>query len=183
LFTSSIQPLSQTQQTKLAKSQDNHCSNNFKQLVDIHLSYYGMDNQAHQGELIVNKTIAIETVAIFKDLYAAKYHIQQIRPYSDFPNASFAEQNATVGYYCADLPLPSSDLKAHANGTAIDINPAMNPYVSNQNAWPKTAAKYMDRADLPGVIRAGHKTYNIFMKHGWKWSGNDTAPNYMHFYK
>jgi hypothetical protein len=164
----------------LTQEHVNDCPKIADQLIELKLSYYGFDDQPHQGIIIVNKAIDLQVINIFKALFGARYHIAKLEPYSITSN--FPLNNATVGYYCAKLPIPESELESHAEGKAIDINPMQNPYVNRTEVWPIEAANNVTRNDAPGVIREGHKTYNIFAAHQWEWGGlRQRNPNYMHF--
>lgn len=83
---------------------------------------------------------------------------------------------------------------AHTTGNVIAINPRINPKIVNGNAEHKNASKYIVREDetirwwsqqeRKACIQKDKEAYNIFIKYGFTWSGEDSEnPNYMDFEK
>ena len=96
----------------------------------LRLSYVDFDGQEQVGELVCNKAIAEDLVAIFRDLYEARYPIRSIRlidDYSGDDEASMAADNTSCFNYRKKTGM--RELSKHALGLAIDINPFENPYV------------------------------------------------------
>ena len=71
------------------------------------------------------------------------------------------------------------------NGTAIDINPLYNPYVTKECISPEAGIKYADRSiNQEYQVNESDALYKIFIKHGWSWGGNWTnKKDYQHFEK
>ena len=73
----------------------------------------------------------------------------------------------------------------HAFGTAIDINPIENPYVSGSHVSPSAGAPYADRSrDARGMIHAGDLVVRAFAREaGWRWGGawSGNTRDYQHF--
>lgn len=71
------------------------------------------------------------------------------------------------------------------SGTAIDINPLYNPYVSKNTVTPVSSKIYADRTTENSYkIDTNDELYKIFTKHGWSWGGNwKDKKDYQHFEK
>lgn len=71
------------------------------------------------------------------------------------------------------------------SGTAIDINPLYNPYVSNGIISPVSASIYANRdSNYKYKITKDDPIYKLFIKHGWSWGGNWlNKKDYQHFEK
>lgn len=56
------------------------------------------------------------------------------------------------------------------NGTAIDINPLYNPYVTKNHISPVSGSIYADRSiKNEHQITKNSELYKIFTNHGWSW--------------
>lgn len=153
----------------------------------LQLSYWGFDNKPHQGILIVNKQIAFETVQIFHQLFMIKFPIEKMQPldfYQGNDMKSMADNN-TVAFNCRVLTSDPRFFSKHSYGTAIDINPLINPYIRNGVILPPQAIQYdPNNSDVKGRITRNSSTYKIFMKYGWQWGGNwQDIKDYQHFEK
>lgn len=168
------------------------CPVSFDQLAYLRLSYWGYDNKSHVGELIVHKSLANETLQIFKKLYDIKFPIQQmvlperlpklINTVSPGVETSLA--NNTSGFYCRQDTQRPSEISSHSYGLAIDINPLFNPALEGKNIEPETGKKYLDRKiNYPGMIKENSPAFLIFTSHGWYWGGFYKQVDYMHFTK
>lgn len=172
------------------KSYPKGCPLNISELNYVRVKYYDFHNQVQDGELIVNASIAQDTVEIFKELFDAGYQIEKIRlidEYNADDDASMADNNTSAfNYRYVDGTTTLSD---HSYGMAIDINPLYNPYVrsgfGDRDILPVNGAPYSDRnADFPHKITRNDICYNAFIEHGFKWGGEwDDPIDYQHFYK
>ncbi len=143
----------------------------YKEKVDtstlsyLQVSYYGFDNNTHIGEMIVNSKLADEVLEIFKELYKIKYPIEKIKlidEYSANDELSMSDNNTSC--FCYRVVNNSKTLSNHSTGTAIDINPLYNPYVSNGKSSPASSAIYADRnSEYEHLIRKNDVIYNIFI--------------------
>ena len=90
--------------------------------------------------------------------------------------------NNTSAFNCRAVTGGSS-WSEHSFGTAIDVNPLVNPYVSGGTVLPPEAAPYADRtADAPGMIHVGDVVVETFAGFGWVWGGTWSSPkDYQHF--
>jgi len=164
------------------------CPEPIENLAYLTLSYWGFDNKPHQGELIVHKDLAQETLDIFKELYQKKYPIEKMQPidaYQGDDNASMIDNN-TSAFNCRPMTDFKNMYSVHSYGRAIDINPLINPYVNGSSIEPKEGAPYADRAiHQKGKILLNSAVYEVFTKRGWTWGGSWLGPikDYQHFEK
>lgn len=157
-----------------------------KQLSYLRISYWGFDEKTHVGEMIVNKKLAGEVLAIFKEVYNKKYPIEKIKLIDDYganDEKSMADNNSSA--FCYRTIANTNKLSNHSLGKAIDINPLYNPYVVGSSVSPANGKKYADRSIVrKGTIKKGDDLYNAFIKRGWTWGGNwSSKKDYQHFEK
>ena len=156
-----------------------------------HVVHYGFDGEIHEGEIIVNKAIAEDTLEIFKELFDIKYEIEKIRLIDEYgadDERSMEDNNSSS--FCYRTIAETTVLSNHALGLAIDINTLYNPYVYTRKdgtlfLQPENAADYVDREqENPHFIKNGDECYNIFIAHGFTWGGDwNTKKDYQHFEK
>jgi hypothetical protein len=97
-------------------------------LAAIQSSYLGYDGDVHEGVLVIHKRLVDAVIAMFRELFDAKFRIERMQPYEDFPVGEYAEHNDTVGFYCRPAQDDPSIFSWHAYGLAVDLNPLTNPY-------------------------------------------------------
>ena len=101
------------------------------------------------GEMVVNRAIAEDVVAILRCLYESGYPIERmvlVDEYDADDEASMRANNSSAFNY-RHTP-GGTRLSAHSRGMAVDINPLYNPYVKSYPdrvyVAPATAtAKYL----------------------------------------
>lgn len=80
----------------------------YKEVIDINklsylqISYYGFDEQSHNGEMIVNSKIANDVIEIFKELYEKKYPIEKMKlidEYNANDELSMSDNNTSCFCY------------------------------------------------------------------------------------
>lgn len=169
----------------IGKSMPQNANISFEELSYLKLTYYGFDNDAHVGEMIVNKKLAKEVVDIFKELYEKRYHIEKIKLIDEYDandNLSMKDNNSSSFNYRTIAG--TNKISNHAKGMAIDINPIQNPYVKDNIISPPEGEIYKDRKNIrKGMIIKNDVAYNAFTKRGWKWGGEWNNPDYQHFEK
>jgi hypothetical protein len=71
----------------------------------------------------------------------------------------------------------------HAYGTAIDVNPIENPWVSGGITSHAASARYVERTKRrPGMAYDGGALVRAFGRVGWGWGGHWTGvKDYQHF--
>ena len=152
----------------------------------LKLSYVDFEGLSQVGELVCNKVIAGDLLAIFRELYEARYPIRSIRLIDDFngdDEASMAADNTSCFNYRRKTGM--RELSKHALGLAVDINPLENPYVRPSRVRPAGATAFADRTkDFPHKIDRNDLCYRLFRAHGFSWGGTwRSVQDYQHFEK
>ncbi|MBP2708375.1 M15 family metallopeptidase [Microbispora sp. RL4-1S] len=154
-------------------------------LRKIRMTYWGFDDKAHTGVLVVNRSAAQDMVTVFRKLYGFRFPIHRMEPvdvYKGSDNDSIDADN-TSAFNCRSAT-GSSSWSQHAYGLAVDIDPRENPYVyaDGSNAH-RNADAFVDRPlRKPGVINAGDRVVRAFAAIGWGWGGAwSGAKDYQHF--
>lgn len=160
-------------------------------LVLVHILHVGFDNLVHKGELIVNKSIALDIIDIFEKLYASNYKIEKVKlidTYDGDDHLSMINNNTSAFNY--RFIEGTNTLSNHSYGLAIDINPLYNPYVYKDSRGalvvsPSISRKYADRSlDFAYKIDENDTCYKVFIEHGFSWGGNwRDKKDYQHFEK
>ena len=106
------------------------CPVSLSQLRVLTLSYWGFDDRAHTGRIVVNADVARPVVSVFRRLYAARYPIRRMQPVDVYGGSDFRsiEADNTSSFNCR-AATGSTRWSEHAYGHAIDIDPIENPYV------------------------------------------------------
>jgi hypothetical protein len=174
-------------ETDLPFSWRSNCPIGPSQLRLLHLSYWGFDNQAHVGTMVVNAAVTSDVLKIFARLLAEHFPIHQMQPVDVFRGSdpdSMAADN-TSAFNCRYAVAPGApQWSAHAYGEAIDVNTVENPYVTGATVMPPAGAAYIDRSSYrPGMAVAGGPLVQAFAAVGWLWGGRWSSPDYQHFSK
>jgi len=182
-FTGLIAPVDAALAARMASSWRRGCPVALTDLRYLTLTYRGMDGTVQQGELVVAASLAEDVVAIFRQLYEIGYPIASMRLVDDFAgddDASMAANN-TSAFNCRPVT-GGGGFSEHSYGTAIDLNPVQNPYLSGSVVLPAAGGAYLDRPDAPAVLHAGDEVVTAFADHGFSWGGNWHGPiDYQHF--
>jgi D-alanyl-D-alanine carboxypeptidase len=167
------------------------CPVRFTQLRVLSVWYWGFDDRAHSGRVVVNADAARPLASVFRELYRMRFPIRQMQT-NDFygPKRSRpADGDVTAAFDCRQaVPSPcqggtgTGSWSEHAYGMAIDVNPVENPYAGCDRTRDRSVEPYLDRSWLrrgmitPAVIR-------LFRSAGWGWGGDWTGStkDYMHF--
>lgn len=153
-------------------------------LAYVVMTFWGFDDQAHTGEMIVNAPQADNIVAVFEKLYEARFPIEEMRVVSpaDLEAKPTGDGNNTASFVCRAVT-GGSRFSEHAYGLAIDLNPFHNPYRRGDLILPELAVDYLDRSTAkPGVVVAGDVAVEAFAAIGWSWGGDwRSLKDYQHF--
>jgi hypothetical protein len=148
------------------------------------MSFWGFDNRAHTGEMIVNATVASAVIKVFGELYARRFPIEemQVTTPAELTAPPTGDGNNTSAFVCRPTR-GQTTWSAHAYGLAVDLNPFCNPYVHGKLVLPELASAYLDRANYrPGMVVPGDQTVREFAAIGWSWGGSWNVPkDPMHF--
>ncbi len=156
----------------------------------VRVLHYGFDGEIHIGELVVNQLIVEDILDIFKELFDAKYPIEQmvlVDEYDADDNKSMEANNTSSFNY--RLVEGTTKLSKHAYGLAIDINPLYNPYVrtidGKESIVPENGTQYADRTlECEYYIQKDDVLYKAFTKRGFTWGGDwINSKDYQHFQK
>lgn len=150
----------------------------------VTVSFWGFDERAHTGELIVHRDAADAVAGVFGQLFAERFPIEDMRvsTMADLDAPNTGDGNTTGAFVCRPTR-GSGRWSEHAYGLAIDVNPFQNPYVRDGSLIPGLASTYLDRANVrPGMFVAGGGPVAAFAAIGWQWGGEWENPrDYMHF--
>jgi len=151
----------------------------------LELSYWGFDDRAHTGALVVNAAQADKIIGVFKRLYDKRFPIRRMEPidvYGGSDDASIAADN-TSGFNCRNAVASGPPTwSQHAFGLAIDVNPVENPYILEGDVLPPAGKEFVDRRNVrPGMAVRGGELVAAFAEAGWSWGGVWANPDYQHF--
>jgi len=182
MFASSVSPVTGAD---VASSYHPGCPVGPAQLRELHMSYWGFDDEPHVGTMIVNAAVVDAVLTVFRSLYGQRFPIRRMEPVDDFGGsdpASMAADN-TSAFNCRDAVAPGPPhWSVHAYGEAIDVNTVENPYVEGGNVQPPAGAVFVDRsAHRPGMAYPGGVLVEAFAAVGWQWGGRWSDPDYQHF--
>ena len=172
------------------KSYKADCTVPREDLRYLHVLHMGFDGQTKEGELVVNKAIAEDVLAIFRQLYEAEYPIEKVRLVDEYDaddEASMSDNNSSAFNF--RFISHTTKISKHGLGMAVDINTLYNPYVKTVNGKlsiePANAEAYVDRSgDFPHKIDHNDLCYKLFTRYGFTWGGDWThSKDYQHFEK
>ena len=149
-------------------------------LVDVY--YYGFDEKLHKGQLVVHKDVVLDIIEIFELIRESRFPVGKVVPISKYgwsDEKSMKDNNTSAFNY--RFISGSRVISNHAAGLAIDINPALNPYIKNGNSLPENCIYDTTKA---GTILSNSELVNEFKKRGWQWGGDwKSLKDYQHFEK
>lgn len=182
-FSSEIRTVDANLASRMGTSWREGCPVPLSDLRYVVVSYRGFDGMGHTGELVVAASVAGNVADIFGDLYHAGYPIASMRLVDDFggsDDASMAANNTSA--FNGRAVTGGGGFSEHSYGTAIDLNPVQNPYLSGSLVLPEQGRDYLARQPSPGVIEPGDVVVTSFAARGWTWGGTWSGPiDYQHF--
>jgi len=182
-FSSSVAPVTAAQ---LGATWHSGCPVDPDQLRMLQLTYWGFDNQAHSGTMVVNASVVSSVIQVFSTLFSDRFPISEMVPeaaYGGDDNAAAAADD-TSGFNCRDAVAPGPpQWSMNAYGEAIDVNDVQNPYIDGSTVIPPAGSAYAERTDVrPGMAVPGGTLVNAFASVGWQWGGRWIGtPDYQHF--
>jgi hypothetical protein len=182
-FTSSVSEIDDALAARMGSSWHSGCPVPLADLRYLTVSYRGFDGSEHAGELVVAASVASDVVEVFHRLYDNGFPVRSMRLVDDFGGSdddSMAADNSSA-FNCRPVT-GGGGFSEHSYGTAIDLNPVENPYLSGSLVLPTAGRTFVDRPDAPGVIHPGDAVVEAFASHGWTWGGTWSGPiDYQHF--
>lgn len=172
------------------KSYKAECTIPLSELRYIKALHVTQDGVILLGEMVVNRAIAQDVVAILRRLYEAGYPIERmvlVDEYDADDETSMRANNSSAFNY-RHTP-GGTRLSAHSRGMAVDINPLYNPYVKRYPdrvyVAPATATEYVNRhGAFPYKIDRDDLCCRLFLERGFEWGGDyKTIKDYQHFEK
>jgi hypothetical protein len=138
------------------------------------------------GAIVVLDALSDQVLELFKELREANFPIEKailMNAYDGDDDISMADNNTSA---FNDRKIPGGQtVSLHAYGAAIDVNPAVNPYLirtgTKSQIKPPAGAKYLGRSLMaPGMAEPA---VQIFSNHGFLiWGGAWGNPkDYQHF--
>lgn len=154
------------------------------ELVHLDLSHITADGAIGEGRLTVHRDIADDVTAFFAELYRVRFPVTSITPSASFDGDDDAimAANNTSSFNCR-IVVGGSGWSRHAFGTAIDINPMVNPYVRGAVVLPPSGSPWVDRGAYdPGMLRDNDALISLIRSTpGWRWGGDwFTLKDYQH---
>ena len=151
----------------------------------VTVDYWGFDGALHTGDLIVHRSVAADVATTFGKLHANRFPIRRIHPVSVYgaDDGTSMRANNTSAFNCRPVA-GTAKWSEHAFGTAIDLNPLMNPWVTSRGTVdPPEGRRFAARSPiLPGMIRPGGAVTKAFADVGWTWGGAwASSKDYQHF--
>jgi hypothetical protein len=154
-------------------------------LAYVVMTYWGFDDKAHTGEMLINAAAADDVVGVFHTLYDARFPIEEMRVWSleEMNAPPTGDINMTDSYTCRPVVTSTSGWSMHAYGLAIDLNPFQNPYKKGSLVIPELSTSYLDRGYVrPGMVRHDDLVWQAFHDIGWGWGGDwSSLKDYTHF--
>ncbi len=157
------------------------------QLVLVDVEYYSTDDKLHRGQILLNRSIKEDIIAIFDTIKTIRFPVHQAIPivaYGWDDNRSMLANNTSA--FCYRKVAGTNNLSRHAKGKAIDINPFFNPLIwktPNQNR-PVIPEGAQHNKNVAGTLHEEHPIVKEFIKRKFTWGYN--FPKYYdihHFHK
>lgn len=153
-------------------------------LMELPVAYLGFDGLEHMGVIVVHRELVADMAELFDLMLARRFPLTSVIPASDprfgWDDAKLMAANVTSGFNYRTIA-GTDRLSYHATGRAIDINPALNPYIRGGRIEPPGATYDLSR---PGTIGPDAFIVAFLEARGWTWGGRWTDPiDYQHFQK
>jgi hypothetical protein len=160
------------------------CPVPLRDLRVLTLSHWDFAGRSRTGRLIVHREAARDLVRVFRELHAARFPIRRMWLVDAYGGSDFRsiEGGNTSAFNCRFVD-GTTRWSNHAYGTAIDVNPIENPYVSGGRTSHRASAPYRDRSRRrPGMAYEGGALVRAFDRIGWGWGGRwASVKDYQHF--
>ena len=183
-FESEIKPLDrQLREHMKGNSWHRGCPVARDRLRLVHVTHWNFQAEEQHGRLVVRLSEATETRDVFAELYELRFSIEKVHLIDryDGSDSRSMRANNTSAFNCRTVA-GTSRWSEHAYGTALDINPVQNPYVSGGHVSPAEGRRYLDRSDVREGMVTGDVVQAFAGIAGWSWGGNwSGTKDYQHF--
>src|SRR5680860_6833 len=150
----------------------------------LRLHYHDLAGETQVGEMVVAADVADDVVSVFEKLYDVGFPIERMELVDAYGGDDLVsmQANNTSAFNCRKIE-GSVRWSEHAYGSAIDVNPLLNPWVRGSTVSPVEGAAYTDRSlQVPGMIHPDDVVVRAFESIGWTWGGAwITSKDYQHF--
>ncbi len=184
-FVSSVVGIDDLSAARMRASWREGCPVALADLRLVRVTHWGYDKAPHTGELVVSASHADAIVSVFSALFDARFPIERMQLVDDYGGDDQASMRAnnTSAFNCREVAGRPGVLSAHSWGTAIDINPLVNPWVRGTIVDPPEGAPYADRSQpIRGGIFADDVVVQALRGIGWAWGGDwPTSKDWQHF--
>lgn len=178
-----------TFQRMRGKSYGAGCTVSRSELRYLFIPHFDGHGNVRLGEMVCNRVIADDLLAIFRTLFLQRYPIERMVLIDDYDGDDEASMTANnTSCFNFRNVSGSKTLSLHARGLAVDLNPLYNPMVDNRpgrksRVEPSAGAQYADRqGDFSYKITAGDAAVSAFRSRGFGWGGTwKGKKDYQHF--
>jgi LysM repeat protein len=147
----------------------------------VWVKYTDFDGIVHDGNLIVNKSIATATQKSFALLYEWRFPIMAMQPVSVNLPGLTDRTVLTSGYECRNVA-GTTRWSQHAYGLAIDVNPRQNPMIRGDYLDPPHSEPWISRTPYRTGMIHDSGAELAFTTNGFAWGGRwHSLKDYMHF--
>ena len=150
------------------------CPVGIDELRLVEVTYVNYDDAEMAGRVVVHRDHAEGIAQVFEELFAARFPMQSVDLVDVHGGSDQAsmQANNTSAFNCREVAYSPGVWSNHATGTAIDINPLVNPYVRGDFVDPEAGRPFADRnSGAQGLIVAGDVVVTAFERIGWTWGG------------
>lgn len=150
----------------------------------LEVPYVDFDGLEKKGVIVVHQDVAPDMEALFEEMRRRRFPLASVLPASDprfgWNDEAMMSANNSSGFNYRTIA-GTNRLSYHACGRAIDLNPALNPYIRDGRIEPPGATYDLSK---PGTIGPDSFIVAFLESRGWTWGGRWTDPiDYQHFQK
>jgi len=144
-------------------------------LREIHMTHHTFEGDVATGVLVVADSVVEPVVAAFQAAFEDEFPIRTMRPIRTFggDDGRSMEADNTSAFNCRRVT-GGTGWSQHSFGTAIDVNPVENPYVSRSGSVsPSAGSAFVDRTrtDNRAMLSAESPLVISLVAQGWGWGG------------
>jgi len=173
------------------KSYKSDCTVPRSELRYLRVLHVDAEGRSIVGEMVVNRSIALDVMEILRKLYEAGYPIERMRLIdlydADDETSMRANNSSSFNFRFISH---TTKVSKHGAGLAVDINPLYNPYYKvlkdgTEVVEPATGRPYLDRRNAFAYkICEDDLCCRLFKERGFEWGGDwKSCKDYQHFEK